>query len=1093
MKQHRIKRFLALLLALTVLVSQAPAGFALEDDGSSGDETGAQTPQDGGGSVPVNYGISLPDTLTLTVGEEGQLSVTVTADGSPLDAPPPDMAIKWESDDASRVTVTQGSGFSATVRALGSAETTEREVTVTVSVTPPGGTRLTDACTVTVRPAEPVGVTLDDETLELDPGESQRLYATVSPESEAGTAVLDWSSSNGAIVSVADGTVTAGAVGEAVVTVRAAIGGGNYTDTCAVTVRGILLPEDAAELTFREGERGSLRLRRYGERLQNAAVSWSSSNETVATVDGGYLFPVSQGKSIITAAIRVGGKEYTDSCEITVERKTADAIRASVEAGAPLSFAALQSQIDRECRDVLGGSLQYVSGLRVDSTSQGTLYYQYQSDSATGYGVGSSENYYALPAFSQRALSDVTFVPKADFSGTAAIAYTGYDGQGFFQGTIQVTVASAEDLSYNTTADKAVQFSADDFNRICRGRTGRDLSSVTFSLPDSSRGTLYYNYISASDPGTEVEADRAYRRGGTPSLSNVYFVPDPGYSGQAVISYTGRDVYNTTFRGRVTIRVTAAAEGGDLRYSVGTGGRVVFDDDDFNALSRDLTGNALDYVQFELPDSDAGTLYYNYTSSSHYDSRVTEGRNYYRSSAPYLRRVSFVAREGYTGTAIIPFTAWDTRGNRFSGTVEVAVGHGGSGEIRYTCDWGGAVSFDDNDFNDLCRDLTGGSLSYVRFSLPASSRGTLYYDYDDGDYESRVSSSRSYYRNARPYLDRVSFVPARGYAGTVSIDFTGENTVGRTFSGTVEIDVEESGSGEVILYRTDDQPVTFRAGDFEEACRDQGLRDLESVRFDLPGSSQGTLYYQYGGLSAANTRVRSNTSYYPGKSPRLNAVTFVPRPGYTGTVTIPYSGEDERGKAFEGTVRIVVSGRSASRYFGDLGGAAWAVSAVDLLYENGVVTGTGAGRYSPSAPITRGDFMLMLYRAFHLSASTGAADFPDVPAGSYYAQAIRTARALGIATGYPDGGFHPGEPVSRQDAMVMLHRTMQTAGWSLGGGNLGLLSRFRDGGEVSGYARSAVAVMVEHGLVSGSGGELNPRAHITRAEMAVMLARALTM
>ncbi len=66
----------------------------------------------------------------------------------------------------------------------------------------------------------------------------------------------------------------------------------------------------------------------------------------------------------------------------------------------------------------------------------------------------------------------------------------------------------------------------DDFNRVCRNRTGRDLSYVEFSHPDSGKGTLYYRYISPANPGSEVDPSKEYKRSGTPSLSDVYFVPE---------------------------------------------------------------------------------------------------------------------------------------------------------------------------------------------------------------------------------------------------------------------------------------------------------------------------------------------------------------------------------------------------------------------------------------------------------------------------------------------------------------------------------------------------------------------------------------
>ena len=180
----------------------------------------------------------------------------------------------------------------------------------------------------------------------------------------------------------------------------------------------------------------------------------------------------------------------------------------------------------------------------------------------------------------------------------------------------------------------------------------------------------------------------------------------------------------------------------------------------------------MDYVQFELPASSEGTLYYNYTGNGSYDSRVTEGRSYYRSSSPYLRRVTFVADRDFSGTAEIDFNAWDTKGNRFAGTVEVAVVRGGKGDIRYSVHQNGKVTLDDNDFNALCRELTGSSLDHVSFDPPPAAQGTLYYRYDNGDYDSKVTSSKCYYRSGSPYLDQVTFVPARNFSGVVSIPFT---------------------------------------------------------------------------------------------------------------------------------------------------------------------------------------------------------------------------------------------------------------------------------------------------------------------------------
>lgn len=1154
------------------------------------------------------------------VGEPARaVSATLLLNNVGVSEIPAGMRVAWTvTDNSSLLEITPNNTLTVNIRAIQLAATDSENdfATVQVQLFDSAGEPLAeDTCEIRVTSGEAAGMTvqLQGGSTEMEPNTSGQMMATFTPEG-AEKETVTWSSSDDKIVAVDPdtGLVTAQETpGTATIAGRSESG---LTDSLTVTVRGLVLPETA---TVQENQSTGISLTAYGEALKTqvdrANVTWTSGNSAIVRAENGYLYPVTVGTTTVTASVSANNRTYTsNTCTVTVEANTADVITASASVGSPLSFSSIESRMEAECRDVLGRALSYVSGLRV-STSQGTLYYRYQSEADTGAGVGTSENYYPDPGASQMDLSDITFVPKGDFSGTAVISYTGYaSAASFFQGTIEVDVEEAEDVAYSTAADRVLQFNADDFNRICRLRTGRDLSYVTFSLPDAADGTLYQGYLSAANPGRVVETSTQYRRSGSPSLSDVYFVPASGASGRVIVTYTGYDVNGNTYRGRVTIQISAASGSGDINYSISQGGRVTLDADDFNDLSRSLTGSALDYVQFQLPDSDEGTLYYNYTSGGDYDSRVTESRSYYRNSSPYLRRVTFAADEDFTGTAEFGFTAWSTRGDRFTGTVEISVGRAGDGDIRYTCRSDGQADFDDNDFNDLCRDLTGESLSYVRFDLPSSSEGRLYYDYDDGDYGSQVTESRSYYRNSSPYLDRVSFVPRRdfsgtseieftgwstggerftgtveievgedlgddaityrvrsgqsvtfdeadfddlcqdatgerlryvrfelpsasrgtlyydyddgdydskvtesrsyyrsqspylnrvtfvpenGFSGAVSIDFTGRSTDNETFHGTVEIVVEEPAAATVITYTTDYRPVTLRAQDFVSACAARGAGELSYVRFTQIGGSGGRLYYGYAGTNDTGSEARTGTSYYPDGSPSLSDLTFVPRAGYTGTTTLTYTGWDTQGNSYQGQVQITCRASSYSQYFTDMTNAAWAVSAVDYLYEAGVVQGGGDGRFRPSEAITRADFVLMLYRAFDLESMGGqGSGFPDVPANSYYAQAVRTAQALGIATGADDGGFHPTDPVTRQDAAVLLQRTMQRTGWSLGAGNTNLLSGYSDGWSVASYAQSAMAIMVEYGIISGTGnGSLNPRGTTSRAEMAVMLSRAMTL
>lgn len=1228
MKKTIGTRLLTLLLTLSMLFALSPAALAQDDDytGVPNDSQGeAQDPTPVPTKTYTLTSIQLSgNTLAMKVGDTNDLKVTVTLfDGteskeySSINELPDGvtLSVDWlvENQRGDEVSVTPNGSdpLTATVKALAIPETTETDKSVRVSVTVKLGTDESTAkmaaCEVTVTTTDKPGISVAPTTLEIAPGSTGLLTAVVTPE----TAPQDvtWSSGDDKVATVAadtpstTATVSGVSAGETKITASA----NGIQTSSTVQVQGIVLDEE--KLTMRAGKNSTLKYTIYGDSLKDKGVTWTSSDSNIVQVDQGYLYALNVGTATIT--VKINGVTYTDSVEVTVEKATAEVIHASASVSAPLSFSSLTYQLQNQCSNVLGRSLSYVGGLSV-STDQGTLYYHYTNEGDTGAGVGTGQNYYLMPGNGQNGLSEVSFVPKSDFEGTAVISYTGYaSGTEFFQGTIEVTVSASQGVAYTAANGNAVQFDASDFARACRDQTGGDLSYVTFSLPDESRGTLYYNYLSEQYPGTEVSASTQYKYAGSPNLGDVYFLPAAGASGEVSIPYTGRDVNGTTFRGRVTIKVSGAAASGDLTYKTAQGSWVTFDDSDFNSLCRSLTGYNLDRVRFTLPDSAQGTLYYNFTSTGNYTSTVSESRDYYRSSAPYLDNVAFVPQEDFAGTVSIPFTAWDVNGNRFYGEVGITVSSQSSSALRYTTFQGGKAAFDADDFNNLCMDLTGSRLSYVRFTLPASSQGTLYYKYTaSGSYDSKVSdsrnyyrtstprlddvsfvasssasgvvaipftgwstdgdrfsgtveidvvsapdplsyevtggnvitfqdadfdnycrlatgnslsyvrfnlpdaargtlyydyntstktgtkvtASRNYYRTSSPYLDRVSFVPSNSYSGTFSMGFTGWSTEGTQFTGTITIKVNQGQAG-AISYSTSYQPVTFRVSDFSAACAQRGQDSLVSVQFTGVDSLLygGHLYYRYNGIGSASSQVRSSTVYSTSGTPNLSEVTFVPKVGYSGTVSLSYTGTDSNGGTFQGAVRIQVTPNTTSRYFTDMTSYGWAAAAVDFLYENEVVTGTGSGIYFPQTQITRGSFLVMLDRAFNLPDASGYT-FSDVSSSAYYTQAIQRCYAAGVVTGYPDGTMRPDAPITREAAAVMICRAMQVSGWSLGSGNESALYGYSDWQSVSGYARSSMAVLVENGIFSGDNmGRLMPGQTMTRAEMAVVLARTLTL
>lgn len=473
------RRLTGFLLAALMLFSLMPPAMAEGED--AGKESGAGK---------VTYTASLDkEFLSMKEGGTAQLSVTVSKNTANMTweefskEAEGKNSIEWDVNkgDENRIKVapTENS-FKAVVTAVGVGETTQtKPATLTVTVKIGGQTIGPMSCEVTVSPSEPAKVTISPATVEVAPGNKTTLQAEVLPITDPQK--VTWATADDSIAELSDiGALTTTVIGRRAGKTQITASSTTKVASATVIVQGIVLTDSA--ITLFEGENYTLGCEIFGDQL-GRNVEWTSSNTNVVAVSQGYLMPKKEGTSTITA--KVVNTTYTAKCEVTVKRNTAQVISRSVEAGQPLEFSQVESAISTQCQNVLGRSLSYVSGLTV-STRQGTLYYRYQNEGDTGFGVGTGERYYLSPSLGQMDLSDVTFAPKDDFSGTAVINYTGYaDGSTFFQGTIEVRVGEWEEIYYSTKGNQPVQFVADDFNRLCKVYKGRDLDSVVFSQPDN--------------------------------------------------------------------------------------------------------------------------------------------------------------------------------------------------------------------------------------------------------------------------------------------------------------------------------------------------------------------------------------------------------------------------------------------------------------------------------------------------------------------------------------------------------------------------------------------------------------------------------
>ena len=133
--------------------------------------------------------------------------------------------------------------------------------------------------------------------------------------------------------------------------------------------------------------------------------------------------------------------------------------------------------------------------------------------------------------------------------------------------------------------------------------------------------------------------------------------------------------------------------------------------------------------------------------------------------------------------------------------------------------------------------------------------------------------------------------------------------------------------------------------------------------------------------------------------------------------------------------------------------------------------------------------MLFLARALNLQTNTSAGNFSDVTQGSYYYDAIATAKALGIALG-TENKFYPNASITREDTMVLALRAMNKSGSSVAGGDVSTLSVYGDRNAISDYAQDAVAALIKAGIITGSDdNKIHPMESITRIQAIAIIYR----
>ena len=157
-----------------------------------------------------------------------------------------------------------------------------------------------------------------------------------------------------------------------------------------------------------------------------------------------------------------------------------------------------------------------------------------------------------------------------------------------------------------------------------------------------------------------------------------------------------------------------------------------------------------------------------------------------------------------------------------------------------------------------------------------------------------------------------------------------------------------------------------------------------------------------------------------------------------------------------------------------------------------ITAGTGNGNYSPESKLTRGDFLVLMMRAYDIAPDESLSDNFSDAGSTYYTGYLAAAKRSGISAGVGNNMFAPGKEITRQEMFTLLYNALKAIGRLPQGSSGKMLSDFTDAGQVDSWAEDAMMLLVETETVGGSGGKLAPTGTATRAEMAQVLYNLLS-
>ena len=173
----------------------------------------------------------------------------------------------------------------------------------------------------------------------------------------------------------------------------------------------------------------------------------------------------------------------------------------------------------------------------------------------------------------------------------------------------------------------------------------------------------------------------------------------------------------------------------------------------------------------------------------------------------------------------------------------------------------------------------------------------------------------------------------------------------------------------------------------------------------------------------------------------------------------------------------------------------WAHKGIDYCVRNRLMSGVGAGTFSPDTACTRAQIVKILYNLSgnQTDYSYYYLPFTDVAPGAWYYNAVAWAYCNDVTSGTSATTFTPNAAITRQQLVTFLYRyTVKYAPEFTG--NAAPISAFPDAGSVANWAYAAMSWAVGNGLIQGNAHDngldyLDPNGSATRAQTATIIMR----